>query len=553
MHSGIEQNDSALVRWLDPVVQDHLLAAALALRRDGPVPITFATARFTCLIDNWFEHLARAGVGRALLVALDETTAAHQAPPGCSIVRAASHAAKANFWQFRLQVFALLACWGIDFVHSDLDAVWLEDSRSECFADPAMDLVFSQGTYHPQQAFLAWGFVLCCGLFAVRARPATARFLAAAWERAQIEPDDQAAINLVLADSDLIWQRNHQKHYSIDFAGRSFSAYRDILKGTSAQFGLCVGLLPYHRVPRLPSEAAGAAVKHPSSPRDPAAKIPILRQCGCWLGRRPERPQILVFSYHKSGTTLLDQVMRKLAERLGLTVQVQYGMAYHINRDADIVLLPHSLLGFEIARPFRAVRIIRDPRDIWVSSYLYHLRTSEGWCTNTNFDPTPPISYPRVDFSMLHRPERWKRRWLSRLSGKSYQENLRDRDFEASLMFELEGYTGCTLEAMRAWRAPTGVLDVKLEDIAKDFDSAMAEVFRHLGLTETECELGCQVAAQEDVQRMDDAAIAANPHIYSRTLSKWRDTLPEGLIRRFEKQHGDLLRSMGYVLSTSAE
>jgi hypothetical protein len=154
---------------------------------------------------------------------------------------------------------------------------------------------------------------------------------------------------------------------------------------------------------------------------------------------------------------------------------------------------------------------------------------------------------------MLHRPERWKRRWLSRLNGRSYQDNLRDRDFEAGLVFELEGYTGCTLGAMRAWQAPTGVLDVKLEDITKNFDSAMAEVFRHVDLTEMECEVGCQIAAQEDVQRMDDAAIAANPHIYSRTLSKWRDTLPEALLQQFEKQHGDLLRAMGYVLSTAAE
>ena len=34
------------------------------------------------------------------------------------------------------------------------------------------------------------------------------------------------------------------------------------------------------------------------------------------------RPQILVFSYHKSGTTLFDRVMHKLAEHLGLSIRV---------------------------------------------------------------------------------------------------------------------------------------------------------------------------------------------------------------------------------------
>ena len=155
-----------------------------------------------------------------------------------------------------------------------------------------------------------------------------------------------------------------------------------------------------------------------------------------------KRPQILIFSYHKTGTTLFDRVMRKLAERFGLSVTVQYGMAHHIDSHADIVLLPHSLSGFALARPYRGVRVIRDPRDIWVSGYLYHCRTNEGWCVNTNFNPTPPITYPRVDFSLQHRPERWKRNWLARLNGKSYQQNLRERDRAAGLDFELAGYTG---------------------------------------------------------------------------------------------------------------
>src|SRR3974377_2335375 len=99
------------------------------------------------------------------------------------------------------------------------------------------------------------------------------------------------------------------------------------------------------------------------------------------------RPQILVFSYHKSGTTLFDRVMHKLAEHLGLSIRVQYGMAYDIDRTADIVLLPHSLLGFGLARDYRAVRLLRDPRDIWVSGYLYHRHTNEGWCTSTHDSP----------------------------------------------------------------------------------------------------------------------------------------------------------------------
>jgi hypothetical protein len=308
-------------------------------------------------------------------------------------------------------------------------------------------------------------------------------------------------------------------------------------------------LLPHHRAARVAEAAPGAIVVHPTSPRDPQAKIPVLRQCGAWLDAPAKRPQILVFSYHKSGTTLFHHVMHRMADRLGCNIRVQYGMVNAIDRGLDIVLLPHSLLGFEPARDYRAVRIVRDPRDIWLSGYLYHCRTVEDWCTNANLDPAPPITYPRVDHSMRHRPERWKRRWLQRLSGRSYQQNLLERDRDAGLAFELDGYTGCTLEAMRGWRPLPHCIDVRLEDINTAYDATMFRIFRHLGLTEEECAIALEIAAFEDVNRMDDAAVAANVHIHSRTLSKWRDELTAEQVRGFERRHGDLIVSLGYQLS----
>jgi hypothetical protein len=327
------------------------------------------------------------------------------------------------------------------------------------------------------------------------------------------------------------------------------ACHHDMLRGSVKRLGLNIGLLSHHRYPRLTGSWAEAVVRHPSSPREPAAKIPVLREAGCWFAGPALHRQLLIFSYHKSGTTLFHRIMHGLAARLGLSIHVQYGMVYDIDADTDIVLLPHSLLGFSLARNYRAVRIVRDPRDIWVSSYLYHCRTAEGWCVNTNFDLTPPITYPRVDFSMLHRPERWKRAWLARLGGKSYQRNLQEGDLADGLAFELEGYTSTTLAAMSAWRPLPGVLDVKLEDIAAAFDTTMTRVFRHLGLTDQECMVAMDIAATEDIDRKDDAAVAADPHIHSRVLSKWRDVLTAEQVQTFEQRYAGLVRRLGYELT----
>src|ERR1700677_4376681 len=138
-------------------------------------------------------------------------------------------------------------------------------------------------------------------------------------------------------------------------------------------------------------------------------------------------PQLIVFSYHKSGTSLFLHVMTKVSQRLGLTLVNHYGLVRWLELGPDIILLPHSLLRGALDRPYRAIRLIRDPRDIWVSGYLYHLRCEEEWCRNANLDPTSPIGWPKVDYSVAHWPEDWKRRYLERLSGQSYQQNLLNR------------------------------------------------------------------------------------------------------------------------------
>jgi len=258
-------------------------------------------------------------------------------------------------------------------------------------------------------------------------------------------------------------------------------------------------------------------------------------------------PQLIVFSYHKSGTSLFLHVMTKVSQRLGLTLVNHYGLVRWLELEPDIILLPHSLLRGALDRPYRAIRLIRDPRDIWVSGYLYHLRCEEDWCRNTDMDFTPPIQWPQVDYSFAHWPEDWKRHYLERLSGRSYQQNLVDRPLADGLAFELDFYTGCTLAAMREWKLnQAGALDIKLEDVMADFDGTMLRIFDHFGFTADQSQAALEAASTEDIRRMDHAAIAERPQIYSRAISKWRDVLSADQIARFEEHHGDLIRELGY-------
>jgi hypothetical protein len=258
-------------------------------------------------------------------------------------------------------------------------------------------------------------------------------------------------------------------------------------------------------------------------------------------------PQLIVFSYHKSGTTLFLRVMTKVGERLGLSVVNHYGQVNQLEVEPDVVLLPHSQNRALLDRPYRAIRLIRDPRDIWVSGYMYHQRCEEEWCLNTDMNPTPPIQWPKIDHSVEHWSEAWKQRYLKRLGGRSYQQNLLDHSLVDGLDFELAGYTGCTLATMREWDLNgADALDVKLEDVMADFDGAMRRIFGHFCFTADQTEAALTAARSEDVRRMDDAAIAERPQINSRIISKWRNVLSAVQIARFEERHGDLIRTLGY-------
>ena len=261
-----------------------------------------------------------------------------------------------------------------------------------------------------------------------------------------------------------------------------------------------------------------------------------------------------MFTYHKTGTVLFEKVMRVLASHLGLTVAVHFGWVEKVDPATDIVLLGHSLVGRDFAaRPFRAIRVVRDPRDVWVSGYLYHCRCREEWCTNTNFDASAPITYPRVDYSFQHYPESWKRAYLARLGGKSYQENLLQRDRHAGLTFELAGYSGCTLDAMRSWKLATpDLLQVQLEDVMSDFDGALGTIFKHVGFSDDQCAQAVELARPHDVTRMSDETVIENRHIHSRTISKWRDFLSAAEIDEFERRYGDLIAGLGYHLNQPA-
>jgi hypothetical protein len=262
-----------------------------------------------------------------------------------------------------------------------------------------------------------------------------------------------------------------------------------------------------------------------------------------------EHPQIFIFCYHKSGTQLFAKIVRDISAHFGLKMALFSGVVDKIDSAIDIVLFRHSLVRFDLTNHrYRGVRIVRDPRGIWLSGYWYHRRCTEDWCINTNFAKALLIRYPQVPYSQEHHSDTWKRSYLDGLGGKSYQENLLALDRDAGLAFEETRYADWTAQAMAAWRHDRSTIDIKLESIAADFDATMKTIFEHLGFSTDRLADALRISQSHDVARMTDDAVAGNVHITSRDVSLWQHQLSPSIRHRFEQRHGPLIDSLGYSM-----
>jgi hypothetical protein len=237
-------------------------------RRGYPVTILFADAAYSGILDNWLRH-AYPYVSEALIVfSLDASTHARMSARGITSFRLPFSGALDELWLLRLSVFEALILLRANFIHSDVDAVWLADPRQFC-CDLKVDLAISSGTIWPSEALDQWGFVLCCGFFCVRATPEMARFFAEIRRVALDDRDDQAALNKILVEAGTTWKFDAIPHDIEEVTGRRFRNFDRVVFGrTTSKFDLRVALLPQNLFQRIPRIYDKPFVKHPLTPKD---------------------------------------------------------------------------------------------------------------------------------------------------------------------------------------------------------------------------------------------------------------------------------------------
>lgn len=286
----------------------------------------------------------------------------------------------------------------------------------------------------------------------------------------------------------------------------------------------------------------------PSTPKSPI--LHAIKRRTRQLQYQREKLPIYIFTHHKTGTVLATNVLKEVSDLLGLKFCRVYGYCDETPSGFDVVVFEHSLVSDKIlSSDFKGIHIVRDPRDVLVSGYQYHRRTKELWC-NTNpvtIGLTDDIKFPFVPYSCEHKSLQWKKKYLEGLNGLSYKDNLLRLDIKEGLAFELERYASWTIEDMASWNYRLHhILEVKMEDILKSYDSVFTQIFEHLGFGSKLRKRALEIAMSHDLNRMSESEIQANKHIQSTNPSKWKNMLDDEALRIFNEKYGESLEKIGY-------
>lgn len=232
--------------------------------------------------------------------------------------------------------------------------------------------------------------------------------------------------------------------------------------------------------------------------------------------------RILVGTHHKTGSLWMRNLFMAICDEYSLL----YGSGEQKDLPSafDVFFQDHSQFDFKaLGKSYRALHLIRDPRDIIISGAFYHQHSKEAW---------------------LHEP-------MPFLNGQSYQYALnRCVTLEDKILFEMEYAGRHTVGEMLAWdyRNPR-VFEAKYEDLIVDAElRCFRKIFAFLGFSFSQMERLLDIAYANS---LFSGQISDPEHIRSGRPQQWEIYFNENHKKRFRELFGDALIRLGYEKNQS--
>lgn len=220
-------------------------------------------------------------------------------------------------------------------------------------------------------------------------------------------------------------------------------------------------------------------------------------------------------SHHKTGTKWTEDVLRAVSKEFGWTFQLCRQKDLHWS--TDVFMETHSAFDLSMFNHFRGSHIIRDPRDVVISGYHYHLRASEDW-----------LRHPRQEYS-----------------GRSYQQFLKSVDYYDGMAEEMRWAKGRTIRDMLAWDYDDDrFFEMKYEHAVRNPTVVFEKLFEHYGMAPNEISRGVELALEHRLAATPESGRSG--HVRDGRPEQWRNVYDERLRAAYEAILGHVHTRLGY-------
>ncbi len=176
----------------------------------------------------------------------------------------------------------------------------------------------------------------------------------------------------------------------------------------------------------------------------------------------------------------------------------------------------------------RAVRLVRDPRDLLVSGYFYHKRSAEDWCDHVDPEDADWAIVGGVVPSVLPK-------------GKSFAQYLNEVSMEEGLLAEME-FRRKHYNSLLQWPDEDPRVRVfRYEDIVGKEAEQFRKIFEFYGLRLPARMAGVCYAGRYRAERR-----SGHEHIRNPGSGQWRQYFTPRLTERFNREYGPVLEKLGY-------
>jgi len=185
---------------------------------------------------------------------------------------------------------------------------------------------------------------------------------------------------------------------------------------------------------------------------------------------------------------------------------------------------------------FRGSHFVRDPRDLVVSGYHYHLWTEEAWCKDVHFNWETITAHPyfrsRVEKNESKFPQ-----------NVSYQRYLNSLEKEQGMALEIL-WRRSQFRNMRNWNYENpNILELKYENIVGNEKNSFLALFEHYEFSAELQHAGVQICEELSLKNMKKSG---RSHTRSGAERQWVSGFSTANKTMFHELYGDLPIFLGY-------